>query len=233
MTIEEQSYKLKVLKYAVNQCVNRLLPKNSKDALSIILYQSNEVVWRVATDIYSKSGYQIDFIFIKNILNLRIEPLRNEIAEEERTQAKLEAERLAREAEEQKIRKHKEAEEERIRAKLEMERLAREAEEQKQLQQFKEANPDIDINDYQNLEIFTKLKRIIIEQLQVEEELITLDLVLFEWNYFGNNENKDLDLVEFIMAIEEEFDIEIPDEEQERFWNCSFGEIINFVLQKV
>ena len=57
MVVESEDYKLEILKYAVNQSIDRLLPKSSEDALSIILYQSNEVVWRVATEIYTKSGH--------------------------------------------------------------------------------------------------------------------------------------------------------------------------------
>ena len=76
MSVEECDYKLEILEYAVNQCIDWLLPSSSEDALSVILYQSNEVVWRVATEIYTKSGHQIDFVFIRGILNLRVEPLR-------------------------------------------------------------------------------------------------------------------------------------------------------------
>lgn len=223
MTTENQNYKLEILEYAVNQSLNRLLPENSQDALSVILDRSNEVVWRVATDIYVKSGHQIDFVFIRDILNLRIEPLQNKIAEEERIKEELEAQKRIREAEEAPIR-----------AKLEAERLAREAKEQKQLQQFKEANPDIDIDNYRELEIFTKLKKIIAEQLQVDEKLITLNYVLdFNFSYFGSNEDAYLNFIEFVMAIEEEFDIEIPDEEAKSLLFCSLGKIINFVLHKV
>ena len=72
MTVDSEDYKLEILQYAVNQSIDRLLPNNSEDALSIILYQDNEIIWRVATDIYTNSGYQVDFVFIKDILNLRI-----------------------------------------------------------------------------------------------------------------------------------------------------------------
>ena len=104
MSVESQDYKFEVLEYAVNKCIDRLLPDNSQSALSVILYQSNEIVWRVATEIYTKSGHQLDFVFIRDILNLRIEPLQEKIAEEERIKAELEAQRLAREIEEARIR---------------------------------------------------------------------------------------------------------------------------------
>ena len=90
MSVEERDYKFEVLKYAINQCIDRLLPGSSEDALSVILYQSNEVVWRVATEIYTKSGHQVDFVFIRDILNLRVEPLQKKIAEEKRIRTELE-----------------------------------------------------------------------------------------------------------------------------------------------
>lgn len=100
MGIENENYKFEILKYAVNQCIDCLLPKSSEDALNAILNRTNKFVWKVATDIYTKSGHQIDFVFIRDILNSRIKPLRNKIAEEERN------------------RKAKEVEEPRVKAKL-------------------------------------------------------------------------------------------------------------------
>ncbi|MGL5832353.1 MAG: hypothetical protein ACRC1Z_03870 [Waterburya sp.] len=107
MTVESEDYKLEVLEYVVNQCIDRLLPKSNKDAVSMIIYRNNEVVWKVATEIYTKSGHQIDFLVVKKILNLRLEPLRAKISEAE------------------KIRKEEEAEEAIIRAILEVERIAK------------------------------------------------------------------------------------------------------------
>jgi hypothetical protein len=48
MTVESEDYKLEVLKYAVNQSIDHLLPKSCEDALNAILDQSNQVVWKVA-----------------------------------------------------------------------------------------------------------------------------------------------------------------------------------------
>jgi acyl carrier protein len=59
-------------------------------------------------------------------------------------------------------------------------------------------------------DIFEKVKKIVIEQLEVEP-----DQVKPEAN-FANDLNADsLDVVELVMALEEEFDIEIPDEAAE------------------
>ena len=59
--------------------------------------------------------------------------------------------------------------------------------------------------------VLEKLKEIITEQLEVEESEITLEAS------FQNDLDADsLDVVELIMAIEDEFDIEIPDEDAEK-----------------
>ena len=62
-----------------------------------------------------------------------------------------------------------------------------------------------------NQEIFEKVKKIVIEQLEVEAEQVTPEA------NFANDLNADsLDTVELVMALEEEFDIEIPDEAAEQ-----------------
>ena len=58
--------------------------------------------------------------------------------------------------------------------------------------------------------VFDKIKETIIEQLQVEESEITM-----ETNLMKDLSADSLDAVEIIMAIEDEFGIEIPDEEAE------------------
>ena len=58
--------------------------------------------------------------------------------------------------------------------------------------------------------VFDKIKEIIMEQLQVEESEITM-----ETNLMMDLSADSLDAVEIIMAIEDEFGIEIPDEEAE------------------
>ena len=59
---------------------------------------------------------------------------------------------------------------------------------------------------------FEKIRSIIVEQLSVDESMVTMDT-----NLMKDLEADSLDAVEIIMAIEEEFDIEIPDDEAEKF----------------
>ena len=57
---------------------------------------------------------------------------------------------------------------------------------------------------------FEKIKDIIVDQLGVEESAVTL-----EASFIDDLGADSLDIVELIMALEEEFDIEIPDSEAE------------------
>lgn len=62
-----------------------------------------------------------------------------------------------------------------------------------------------------NEEIFEKLKKIIVEQLGVEEEQVKL-----KSTFVDDLSADSLDIVELVMNIEEEFDMEIPDEAAEK-----------------
>ena len=72
---------------------------------------------------------------------------------------------------------------------------------------------------------FDKIKGIIAEQLGVEEDAITMDT-----NLMKDLEADSLDAVEIIMAIEDEFDIEIPDEDAEKFQTVA--DIVGYVEAK-
>jgi len=60
-------------------------------------------------------------------------------------------------------------------------------------------------------QIFDKVKEIIVDQLGVEEDEVTL-----ESSFIEDLGADSLDIVELIMALEEEFGLEIPDDEAEK-----------------
>jgi acyl carrier protein len=70
--------------------------------------------------------------------------------------------------------------------------------------------------------VFEKVKKIIVEQLGVEEEDIAL-----ESSFIDDLGADSLDIVELIMALEEEFDIEIPDSEAEKI--ATVGDAVDFI----
>lgn len=72
---------------------------------------------------------------------------------------------------------------------------------------------------------FEKIKGIIAEQLNVNEDIIQIETHLMK-----DLEADSLDAVEIIMAIEDEFDIEIPDEDAEQFQTV--GDLVNYVENK-
>ncbi|MGN0659070.1 MAG: acyl carrier protein [Emergencia sp.] len=69
---------------------------------------------------------------------------------------------------------------------------------------------------------FDKIRQIIMEQLSVDESMVTMDT-----NMMKDLEADSLDAVEIIMAIEDEFDMEIPDEEAEKFQLV--GDLVRYV----
>ncbi|KST66916.1 acyl carrier protein [Mastigocoleus testarum] len=75
-------------------------------------------------------------------------------------------------------------------------------------------------------EIFEKVKEIVTEQLSVEAEKIKPQ------SNFANDLGADsLDTVELVMALEEEFDIEIPDEAAEKI--TTVQEAVDYINDKV
>ena len=74
-------------------------------------------------------------------------------------------------------------------------------------------------------EIKTRVTKIVSEQLGVEEAKITDDSKFME--DLGADS---LDTVELVMALEDEFDCEIPDEEAEKL--KSVGEALDYIEKK-
>ena len=73
---------------------------------------------------------------------------------------------------------------------------------------------------------FEKIREIIMEQLSVPESAVTMDTHLMK-----DLEADSLDAVEIIMAIENEFEIEIPDEDAEKFQTV--GDLVRYVEDKI
>ncbi|BAT52591.1 acyl carrier protein [Nostoc sp. NIES-3756] len=73
---------------------------------------------------------------------------------------------------------------------------------------------------------FEKVKKIVVEQLSVEAEKVTPQA------NFANDLGADsLDTVELVMALEEEFDIEIPDEAAEKI--TTVQEAVDYINNQV
>ena len=75
-------------------------------------------------------------------------------------------------------------------------------------------------------EHFDKVKEIIVDKLGVEDGKITM-----EAKFIDDLGADSLDTVELIMQFEEEFDIEIPDEDAEGL--LSVGQAVDYIDQKL
>lgn len=74
--------------------------------------------------------------------------------------------------------------------------------------------------------MFEKIRTKIAEQLGIDEDEITL-----ESEFVEDLGADSLDLVELIMALEEEFDMEIPDEDAEKI--VTVGDVVEYVKSRV
>lgn len=70
--------------------------------------------------------------------------------------------------------------------------------------------------------VYERVRGIVAERLGVDEEKVTM-----EAEFIGDLNADSLDLVEVIMAMEQEFDIEIKDEEAESI--RSVTDAVNFI----
>ena len=75
-------------------------------------------------------------------------------------------------------------------------------------------------------EVFDKVKEIIVEQLGVAETAITPDA-----SFIDDLGADSLDIVELIMALEEEFDLEIPDADAEKV--VTVGDVVDYIKDNV
>ena len=75
-------------------------------------------------------------------------------------------------------------------------------------------------------EIFDKVKEIIVEQLGVADTAVTM-----EASFIDDLGADSLDIVELIMALEEEFDIEIPDADAEKV--VTVTDVVDYIKDHV
>ena len=70
-----------------------------------------------------------------------------------------------------------------------------------------------------------KVKSIIVEQLGVDEEEVTPDA-----SFVDDLGADSLDTVELVMAFEEEFSVEVPDEDAEKLQTV--GDVVKYIEEK-
>ena len=71
-------------------------------------------------------------------------------------------------------------------------------------------------------ELLEKVKAVIVDQLNVEEDVVVEDA-----SFIDDLGADSLDIVELVMALEEEFGISIPDEDAENI--KTVGDAVNYI----
>ena len=70
--------------------------------------------------------------------------------------------------------------------------------------------------------VFEKVREILCQQLDVEEDTVTMDSRIIE------DLNADsLDLVDLLMSLEDEFDVEVPDDQVENV--KTVGDLVGYI----
>jgi acyl carrier protein len=75
-------------------------------------------------------------------------------------------------------------------------------------------------------EIETRVKKIVVEQLGVKEDEVTTDA-----SFVDDLGADSLDTVELVMALEEEFETEIPDEEAEKI--VTIKDAVSYIVSRM
>ena len=75
-------------------------------------------------------------------------------------------------------------------------------------------------------EIFEKVKTVIVEQLGIDEASVRMDS-----SFLDDLGADSLDIVEFIMALEEEFGIEIPEEDVEKI--VTVKDVVEYISENI
>ncbi|MCL6518833.1 MAG: acyl carrier protein [Armatimonadota bacterium] len=72
---------------------------------------------------------------------------------------------------------------------------------------------------------FDRVKKVVVEQLDVNEEEVTEDA-----SFVDDLGADSLDVVELVMGLEEEFDLEIPDEDAEKI--VTVADAVKYIEEK-
>ncbi len=75
--------------------------------------------------------------------------------------------------------------------------------------------------------VFEKIREVIVEQLGVED----VEIIAMDTTFIDDLGADSLDIVELIMALEEEFDIEIPEADAEKI--STVGDVVEYIKENV
>ena len=72
------------------------------------------------------------------------------------------------------------------------------------------------------MDTFERIRELLVEQLDIDEDKITMDSDILE-----DFEADSLDVVDMVMTLEDEFGVEVPDEQIENFHTV--GDVVRYV----
>lgn len=193
----DRDYESKMLKMGIDKYLDETILGTEKDLVTLKDNQ-DRIVWDLTARIYSEIGHKVELSTVRDVVNSRIEAINHQLAEEKKYIAE------------------------------ETYRVAKQ-----------ESSNEVDCQDIQEdadfrsnviavlgkfggneskAKVFVRVRRIISDKLEVDESKINLDC------HMSNHLHADeLDLVELVVALEEEFDIEISDDYVNFCWfNSSF-----------
>ena len=70
--------------------------------------------------------------------------------------------------------------------------------------------------------VFERIREVICDQLELEEDKVTMDSDIME-----DFEADSLDVVDLVMSIEDEFGLEVPDDQIENF--RTVGDVVRYI----
>lgn len=218
MNEDSKNYEMQILAMMINQYLDDMVSL-SEEKLNQLEANCDQIVWYLATRIYKESGHKVEFHIIRNLINSRIEVMRYQLFFSQ--SSLLESRRIN-------------------------EEKAIKIASQKANAVINDKNNDdtekiTSQDNERKLAIFIKVQEIISDQLDVEKSEIHIDDELFYlksketlssyssssfYSSYGSCSNgllvsnwggDELDTVELIMTLEEEFDLELSDEKCQEF----------------
>jgi acyl carrier protein len=217
MNEDSKNYEMQILAMMINQYLDDMVSL-SEEKLNQLEANCDQIVWDLATRIYKESGHKVEFHIIRNLINSRIEVMRYQLFFSK--SSLLESKRIDEE-------KAMKIAEEKANAIINDKKID-DTEKITILQEL--------AGDERKLAIFIKVQEIISYQLEVEKSEIHIDDELFylqsssyssysfytssssfdSWSDLLSNWGGDeLDTIDLIMALEEEFELELEEKCQE------------------
>ncbi|NCR11899.1 MAG: acyl carrier protein [Microcystis aeruginosa LL13-03] len=221
MNEDSKNYEMQILAMMINQYLDDMVSL-SEEKLNQLEANRDQIVWDLATRIYKESGHKVEFHIVRNLINSRIAVMRYQLFFSK--SSLLESKRI----DEEKAMKI-------------AEQKANAIINDKKIDDTEKITSQ---ENERQLAIFIKVQEIISDQLEVEKSQIHIDDELFylqsaervssyssdsfysSCSSFGFGRNScllsnwggdELDTIDLIMALEEEFDLELSDEKCQEF----------------